>query len=161
MSSSCRHVAQPAQELSTVGQKLIEEVNDLWLWRWRYRYGHNYGGSLLAMVALVFSQGKYVVMCEDYKLREPTHEVMDMVVQARHQLTGYTGHIHGAQHVFAESYGHKTRRLREHPKDYTSDSLIDFADDRPNARPYEVPPLLHYEQDEPQVYHFRDPDEDH
>ncbi|CAM6015422.1 unnamed protein product [Sphagnum balticum] len=63
---------------------------------------------------------------EDYK--DDTLEVME----GRHHLKGYTGHIHAKQHLFSQSYGKTSRRLNPLPADpYTSASYIDYAENRP------------------------------
>jgi len=52
--------------------------------------------------------------------------------QSAHCLPGYTGHIHGDQHVYGTTYGKTTGQLLEHgtAKQITSD-LIKFEDARP------------------------------
>ena len=57
--------------------------------------------------------------------------------KAKHRIVGYTGHVHGQQHVYAESFGKMTRKLHGGQTNLsepgTTDALLMFKDDRPNA----------------------------
>lgn len=65
---------------------------------------------------------------------EDTLEVME----ARHHLKGYSGHVHAMQHLFAGTFGSTSRRLRGYPADtQTSKDFIPFAENRPLVRPNE------------------------
>ena len=41
---------------------------------------------------------------QDYKIREKVPDDIHEVQQAKHRIVGYTGHIHGQQHIYAKSY---------------------------------------------------------
>jgi len=73
---------------------------------------------------------------EDYKLREKVPDDIRTVQRAAHRVVGYTGHVHGQQHVYSQSFGKMTRSLHGGAPNltdvHTSDSLLYFADERPN-----------------------------
>ena len=56
--------------------------------------------------------------------------------QAKHRIVGYTGHTHGAQHVYGESVGKVTRRLHggaaNLDQPHTTYDLLNYKDKRPN-----------------------------
>eukprot|EP00899_Mesostigma_viride_P002635 jgi/Mesvir1/12372/Mv00553-RA.1 len=69
---------------------------------------------------------------------EPVTEDMREVLAGRHRVVGYTGHLHGNQHIYARSYGKMSRELvdegghiRAEP---TRDDLLFYRDDRPQNR---------------------------
>lgn len=69
----------------------------------------------------------------DFKLRDKSHDQMNKVHEGRHQLAGYSGHVHGEQHMFGKSYGETTRKLHGVGATQTiSDDLLYYADPRPN-----------------------------
>jgi hypothetical protein len=54
------------------------------------------------------------------------------VMEARHHLKGYTGHVHAMQHLFSQTFGKTTRRLKGYPPDtQTSKDFIPYAENRP------------------------------
>jgi len=63
------------------------------------------------------------------------------VMRATHKPPGYTGYVHGRQHVYGESAGKTTRRLRgqafEDPT--TSYELLNYKDKRPNYEDGDAP----------------------
>jgi len=71
----------------------------------------------------------------DNKMREKVTDDVKVVKTAKHRIVGYTGHVHGQQHVYAQSFGQMTRSLHggapnlQNPN--TSDELLYFKDDRP------------------------------
>uniref|UniRef100_A0A7S0WLB7 Uncharacterized protein n=1 Tax=Pyramimonas obovata TaxID=1411642 RepID=A0A7S0WLB7_9CHLO len=69
----------------------------------------------------------------DHKLRDKACTDMSTVSQAKHKLVGYTGHIHGEQHMFAKSYGETTRELNGLNASHSvDDDLLYYADTRPH-----------------------------
>ena len=69
----------------------------------------------------------------DHKLRDKACTDMSMVSRAKHQLVGYTGHVHGEQHMFAKSYGETTRKLNGlNASASVDDDLLYYADARPH-----------------------------
>ncbi|KAK3251170.1 cyclin- protein [Cymbomonas tetramitiformis] len=80
---------------------------------------------------------KYTEMGKDYKVREMVSPDVQTVKTGKHRIVGYTGHVHGGQHVYATSYGQMTRKLHggEQMSDpNTSDKLLYWADDRPHQQ---------------------------
>ena len=75
---------------------------------------------------------QFLVKGKDHKLRERNGQDVELVKEGQHHVVGYTGHVHGHQHVYAESFGKMTRGLRgfgqEHPT--TGPELLYFEDDR-------------------------------
>lgn len=63
---------------------------------------------------------------------EPIHNDGFEVLEGRHHIHGYTGHIHALQHLYARSYGKMTRALHKKPANSkTSAEFVYFADNRP------------------------------
>jgi len=73
----------------------------------------------------------FVEQGKDYKYREKISEDIKVVKKAEHRVVGYTGHVHGQQHVYSQSFGKMTRALKD-SKASTTDQLLYFADERPN-----------------------------
>jgi hypothetical protein len=73
---------------------------------------------------------------KDYKLREKLMPDIPEVQLATHRVVGYTGHVHGQQHVYAQSFGKMTRALHGGHANLTApdttDALLHYRDDRPN-----------------------------
>ncbi|KAH7290016.1 hypothetical protein KP509_30G028500 [Ceratopteris richardii] len=68
----------------------------------------------------------------DYRLKEPIESDIKEVMQAKHHVHGYTGHVHASQHVYGRSYGKITRDLHDQPAEpVTSEKYIEYADNRP------------------------------
>ena len=78
---------------------------------------------------------------EDKKWRNVIQDDVREVMRATHKPPGYTGYVHGRQHVYGESAGKTTRRLRgqafEDPT--TSYELLNYKDKRPNYEDGDVP----------------------
>jgi len=78
---------------------------------------------------------QYLEKGVDNKMREKVPEDIKTVKQAKHRVVGYTGHVHGQQHVYAQSFGKMTRSLHggeanlKEPN--TSDDLLYYKDNRP------------------------------
>eukprot|EP00239_Pterosperma_sp_CCMP1384_P007777 CAMPEP_0197847448 /NCGR_PEP_ID=MMETSP1438-20131217/6245_1 /TAXON_ID=1461541 /ORGANISM="Pterosperma sp., Strain CCMP1384" /LENGTH=378 /DNA_ID=CAMNT_0043459377 /DNA_START=104 /DNA_END=1240 /DNA_ORIENTATION=+ len=70
----------------------------------------------------------------DYKIREKVADDIREVKEAKHRVVGYTGHVHGDQHVYAASYGKMTRSLQKQSNPVTSDELLYWQDDRPHQK---------------------------
>ncbi|KAH8951845.1 hypothetical protein BDL97_09G051900 [Sphagnum fallax] len=68
------------------------------------------------------------------------------VIEGKHHLIGYTGHVHANQHIFSQTYGQATRRLKGNPADcYTSAAYIRFSENRPLlSNEFELKHPLHY-----------------
>lgn len=83
---------------------------------------------------------------EDYRLRERVPDDIKVVKNAKHRIVGYTGHIHGHQHVYAQSYGKMTRSLHGGSTNLTNpstdDALLYYKDDRPNQQDHSATDLL-------------------
>lgn len=82
----------------------------------------------------------------DRKWRDVVPDDIREVQQAKHRIVGYTGHTHGAQHVYGESVGKVTRRLHggstnlEQP--HTTYDLLNYKDKRPNYEDGNAPSCL-------------------
>ena len=67
------------------------------------------------------------------KIADDTKEAM----LGTHRVKGYTGHVHGSQHMYAASYGKVTRQLYGGRSNltvpHTQDELLYYKDDRPHA----------------------------
>ena len=78
---------------------------------------------------------------EDKKWRNVIQDDVREVMRATHKPPGYTGYVHGRQHVYGESAGKTTRRLRgqafEDPT--TSYELLNYKDKRPNYEDGDAP----------------------
>ena len=70
---------------------------------------------------------------EDNKWRDVIQDDVREVMEGTHKPVGWTGHTHGKQHVYGESVGKMTRRLRNVGDPTTSHDLLHFKDARPNA----------------------------
>eukprot|EP00232_Nephroselmis_pyriformis_P005251 CAMPEP_0182912514 /NCGR_PEP_ID=MMETSP0034_2-20130328/37552_1 /TAXON_ID=156128 /ORGANISM="Nephroselmis pyriformis, Strain CCMP717" /LENGTH=378 /DNA_ID=CAMNT_0025049189 /DNA_START=8 /DNA_END=1144 /DNA_ORIENTATION=+ len=103
------------------------------------RYGRT-GEPNLIRVSMGRVKADFKERTKDYKTREKVGEDVREVMKGRHKVLGYTGHIHGEQHVFAESYGKMTgRTLSEIDKSApTGDALLSFKYPHPC---YEKPSL--------------------
>ena len=56
------------------------------------------------------------------------------VNEGRHKVVGYTGHIPGQQHIYAQSYGRMTGNTLGPTQDHKfSKSLLYFKDARPQG----------------------------
>ena len=63
-----------------------------------------------------------------------TEEEMQEVNEGRHKVVGYTGHIPGQQHIYAQSYGRMTGNTLGPTQDHKfSKSLLYFKDARPQG----------------------------
>ena len=74
---------------------------------------------------------------KDHKLREPITEDNAKVMRGHHKIVGYTGHVHGHQHVYAKSFGKMTRDLsggEDLQNPHTQDDLLYYRDDRPQQK---------------------------
>mmetsp|Transcript_13211 Transcript_13211/g.45690 ORF Transcript_13211/g.45690 Transcript_13211/m.45690 type:complete len:400 (-) Transcript_13211:139-1338(-) len=73
---------------------------------------------------------------KDHKYREKLTDDIREVREAKHRVVGYTGHVHGCQHVYAQSYGKMTRQLHGGAENLTEpdtkDELLYYRDDRPH-----------------------------
>jgi len=78
---------------------------------------------------------------EDKKWRNVIQDDVREVMRGTHKPPGYTGYTHGKQHVYGESTGKMTRRLRgqafEDPT--TSYDLLNYKDKRPNYEDGDAP----------------------
>jgi len=73
-------------------------------------------------------------LTKEYKIREKVTEEMHEVNQGRHKVVGYTGHIPGQQHIYAQSYGKMTGNTLGPTQDHKfSKSLLYFKDARPQG----------------------------
>lgn len=82
----------------------------------------------------------------DKKWRNVVPDDIKEVQEARHRIVGYTGHTHGAQHVYGESVGKLTRRLHGGKTNlndpHTSYDLLNYKDARPNYEDKNAPNCL-------------------
>ena len=89
---------------------------------------------------------KFKEQGNDNKWRNVVPDDIKEVQQAKHRIVGYTGHTHGAQHVYGESVGKVTRRLHggsanlDNP--HTSYDLLNYKDKRPNYTDGNAPNCL-------------------
>jgi len=78
---------------------------------------------------------KFLEEGKDHKMREVVYDDTKEVKTAKHRVVGYTGHVHGQQHVYAKSYGKMTRSLHGGQANLTnpttSAALLHYGDDRP------------------------------
>ncbi|XP_024392200.1 uncharacterized protein [Physcomitrium patens] len=82
----------------------------------------------MSMTVLPYTNVKIQTKKTFEAFQDDTLEVME----ARHHLKGYTGHVHAQQHLFSQTFGKTTRRLRGYPPDpQTSKDFIDYAENRP------------------------------
>ena len=73
-------------------------------------------------------------LTKEYKIREKVTEEMLDVNQGRHKVVGYTGHIPGQQHIYAQSYRRMTGNTLGPTQDHKfSKSLLYFKDARPQG----------------------------
>lgn len=73
-------------------------------------------------------------LTKEYKIREKVTEEMQEVNEGRHKVVGYTGHIPGQQHIYAQSYGRMTGNTLGPTQDHKfSKSLLYFKDARPQG----------------------------
>ena len=73
-------------------------------------------------------------LTKEYKIREKVTEEMQEVNEGRHKVVGYTGHIPGQQHIYAQSYGRMTGNTLGPTQDHKfSKSLLYFQDARPQG----------------------------
>lgn len=70
----------------------------------------------------------------DYKIRERVEDDIKEVQQGRHKMVGYTGHLRGEQHLYAQSYGKMTRQLEDAREKDALDSLVEYKHDEPQKR---------------------------
>lgn len=65
----------------------------------------------------------------------PSEQIPDNVKTGNVQIPGYTGHLHGMQHIFGLSFGETSHRLKASAKHTMRSSLelLDFGDYRPQA----------------------------
>ena len=73
-------------------------------------------------------------LTKEYKIREKVTQEMFEVNEGRHKVVGYTGHIPGQQHIYAQSYGRMTGNTLGPTQDHKfSKSLLYFKDARPQG----------------------------
>ncbi len=73
-------------------------------------------------------------LTKEYKIREKVTQEMLHVNEGKHKVVGYTGHIPGHQHIYAQSYGKMTgKTLGPSYEHKFSKDLLYFKDSRPQG----------------------------
>lgn len=89
---------------------------------------------LLCHLGKGVAQPKFRFTTNDYKIRERYNDDVLDVMQGKHNVVGYTGHVRGEQHVYSQGYGRMTRLLNDAKHSDSLDALVDFVDDRPQYK---------------------------